>query len=254
MTSDSIDSAARALAAARTERRTMDRLPESCRPETEEDALAIQRGVLAVLGETIGGWKCSTPRAGRSFLAPLPESTISKGARCSVIPYNGSARIEPEIAFVIDTDLPARDAAYTEDEIRAVIGETRLVLEIIGSRYVDPTSLPFPEFLADSIYNQALHLGPLVESALEQQLETLAITVSAPAGPLITHAGRHPNTHPLKPLLWLADYLSSRGEMLKAGWVVTTGSYAGMLDVPLQTPLSISYGDLGKLEVTFEGE
>jgi 2-keto-4-pentenoate hydratase len=254
MTSDSINSAARALAAARTGRRTIDRLPESCRPESDEDGLAIQRRVAEVLEEKIGGWKCSTPRGEHVFLAPLLASTIRNGSKCPLFPHNGMARIEPEVAFIIGADLPPRAAAYTEDEIRGAIGEARLVLEIIGSRYIDPMKLPFPEFLADSVYNQALFLGPRVDGVFERQLETLTITVSAPSGALISHTGRHPNNHPLRPLFWLANFLSSRGETLKAGFVVTTGSYAGILEVPLQTPLSVSYGDLGKLEVTFEGE
>ena len=37
---------------------------------------------------------------------------------------------------------------------------------------------------------------------------------------------------------------------LAAGQVITTGSYAGALDVPLATPLTITCGDLGKIEVT----
>jgi 2-keto-4-pentenoate hydratase len=253
MTSDSMDLAAQALAAARTGRRTIDRLPESCRPASDEDALAIQRRVADILGEKLGGWKCSTPRGEHLFLAPLLASTIRSGSPCHVVPHNGVARIEPEVAFVIGKDLPPHDAGHTEDEIRGAIREARLVLEIIGSRYADPMKLPFPEFLADSIYNQALFLGPRVDGIFERQLETLAITVSTPSGTLITHTGHHPNTHPLRPLFWLANFLSSRGETLKAGWVVTTGSYAGVLEVPLQTSLSVSYGDLGKLEVTFEG-
>jgi 2-keto-4-pentenoate hydratase len=254
MTSDSIDSAARILADARTGRQRIDRLPEPCRPTSDEDALAIQQRVMELLGEKAGGWKCSLPRGEHMFLAPLPASTIRSGARYSLFPYDGVARIEPEVAFIIGADLPPRGAAYTEDEIRAVIGEARLVLEILGSRYVDPLALPAAEFLADSIYNQGLLLGPRVDGVFERQLETLAITVSGPSGVLITHAGRHPNGHPLRPLFWLANFLSGRGETLKAGSVVTTGSYAGILEVPLQTPLSVSNGDLGKLEVTFEGE
>jgi 2-keto-4-pentenoate hydratase len=254
MTSDSIDTAARFLAAARTGRRTIGRLPESCRPASDEDGLAIQQRVAEVLGEVIGGWKCSTPRGDHVFLAPLLASTIHHGSSCPIVPHNGVARIEPEVAFTIGADLHPRPAAYGENEIRAAIADARLVLEIIGSRYIDPMALPFPEFLADSIYNQGLLLGPRVDGVFERQLETLTITVAAPSGTLITHTGRHPNTHPLRPLLWLANFLSSRGETLKAGCVVTTGSYAGILEVPLQTSLLVSYGDLGKLEVTFEGE
>src|SRR5207237_2597666 len=131
-----------------------DRLPESCRPSSDEDALAIQQRVMELLGEKVGGWKCSLPRGEHVFLAPLPGSTIHTGPRCRFFPYDQTARIEPEVAFIIGADLLPRVTAYTEDEIRAAIGEARLVLEILGARYVDPLALPAAEFLADSIYNQ----------------------------------------------------------------------------------------------------
>jgi 2-keto-4-pentenoate hydratase len=253
MTRDSIDSAARTLAVARVEHRIIDRLPEACRPASDEDALAIQNRVAEILNEKVGGWKCSTPRGEHIFLAPLLASTIRTGSDYALVPHNGMACIEPEVAFILGKDLTPRTAAYTEADLQEAIAGAHLVLEIIGSRLANPNALPFAEFLADSINNQGLLLGPAVERPFERQLEALTITVSAPSGELISHHGRHPNGHPLRPLLWLANFLSSRGETLKAGFVITTGSYAGVLDVPLQTPLTVAYGDLGKLEVTFEG-
>ena len=35
-----------------------------------------------------------------------------------------------------------------------------------------------------------------------------------------------------------------------AGQIVTTGSYVGAVDVPLATPLTLTFGELGKLDVT----
>jgi hypothetical protein len=39
------------------------RLPEARRPQDLESALAIQARTVAVLGQTVGGWKCSLPPA-----------------------------------------------------------------------------------------------------------------------------------------------------------------------------------------------
>jgi 2-keto-4-pentenoate hydratase len=252
MTKESIDLAARELVAARRERRLIDRLPESCRPQGNEAALAIQRSVLEQLNENIGGWKCALPKGEQVSLAPLPASTIGSSMPFPILPHKGMVRIEPEVAFIIGKDLQPRETAYTDSDIHAAIGEARLVLEIIGSRFADTTKITHPESLADSVNNQALFLGPPAANVFKHQLDSLRITISTPAGTLITHDGRHPSGHPLRALLWLANFLSACCETLKAGCVVTTGSYAGVLEVPLETPLSVSYGDLGKLEVTFE--
>ena len=62
---------------------------------------------------------------------------------------------------------------------------------------------------------------------------------------------RHPNGHPLRSLHWLANYLSGRGEALPAGYIITTGSYAGVIDAPMNTPLTLAYGDLGRFAIEF---
>src|SRR5262245_60764089 len=202
MDTEAVDGAARELAAARTERRQIDRLAEQYRPASDEDALAIQQRVKELLGERTGGWKCSLPRGESVFLAPLLASTIQSGSQCRVDAPGGVVRIEPEVAFVLGTDILPRATPYIEADLLHSIREARLVLEIIGSRLADPSAVPFVEFLADSLNNQGMFLGPVVPNALDRDLETLRITVSSPSGTLIEHDGRHPNGHPLRPLVW----------------------------------------------------
>lgn len=246
-----IDDAATQLIAARREARQIERLPESCRPATVEDALLVQRRILELSGEKIGGWKCSLPKGDNLMLAPLPASTIGSGPFCPVAALKAEARIEPEIAFVMGRDLPPRATAYSELEVRDAISETRLVLELIRSRYVDPHALPFPEFLADSLSHLGLFVGPVLRNAFDCELGAIQFTVGTRSGTILMRDGRHPNEHPLRPLVWLVKFLSSRGETLKAGAIVTTGSYAGVLVVPSGIPLTIEYGNLGTLSVAF---
>ena len=63
--------------------------------------------------------------------------------------------------------------------------------------------------------------------------------------------GKHPDGHPLLPLYWIANFQAARGAGLRAGQVVTTGSYAGMIDVPLAAPLRVRFGELGAIAVEF---
>jgi 2-keto-4-pentenoate hydratase len=251
-TNEMRDAAARHLIAARTARRPGERLPEACRPGNVTDALAIQRRVRELLGEAIGGWKCSVPTPEREIAAAtIYASTITSASPCPILPIGGKARIEPEIAFVIARDLPPRAAPYSDAELREAIREARLVLELIGPRYADPTAVTYPELLADSIANQGLFLGPVVPNALDLPLAAFRIAVDTPDGPLLARDGKHPDGHPLRPLLWFANHIASRGVGLSAGQVVTTGSYCGVIDVPLDTPLVVSFGDFGKLSVQF---
>ena len=250
MQSDAYDIAAQCLVNARQTGRPIDRLPEACRPATVEEALRIQRRAFELSGEAIGGWKCSAPAGERVIVAPLPASTIHRTSPCRIIPTKGVMQIEPEIAFILKHDLPAREAPYTESEVRDAVGEARLVLELMGSRYADVSAVPFLENLADSVRHQGMFIGPAIANAFEMNLESFHLTIDAGAT-LFDRDVRHPNGHPLKPLQWLANFLSSRNETLQSRKIITTGSYAGIVEVPLGASIAVTLGALGKLSVHF---
>jgi 2-keto-4-pentenoate hydratase len=244
------DEAARHLLAARASGRPGGRMPEAYRPQTPEDAIAIQRRVQVALRAATGGWKCSLPTAERPIsCAPIFSSTIHRSSPCAVLARGLTVRIEPEIAFVLGRDLPPRGAPYSEAEVRAAIAEMRLVLELLDSRYAEPSVVSFPELLADQINNQGLFVGPVVPDGLDAPLESFRVVIEDAGSTLYECDGRHPDWDPLRPLVWLASFLASRGERLASGQVVTTGSYAGALEVPLETPLRVRFGDLGSIAV-----
>ncbi|MEP6702914.1 MAG: 2-keto-4-pentenoate hydratase, partial [Betaproteobacteria bacterium] len=214
-----------------------------------------------VQGDEVGGYKCSLPAEGREVgMAPIFGLTISSASprhlRAPLLTLPDAARIEPEIAFVMARALPPRAKPYAEAEVRAAIGETRLVLELLGSRYRDPTALPFIETLADCISNQGLHVGPLADGGLDAPLEAFAFRVESKGAAgtpdfVLEKDGKHPDGHPLRPLVWLANFLAARGSGLREGQIVTTGSYAGAVEVPLGVPLHMQFGDLGAIDVEF---
>jgi 2-keto-4-pentenoate hydratase len=246
MTTPEQEAAAGFLVAARKSGRPGARLPEACRPADLESALVIQRRVVALLGQAIGGWKCSLPPApDRINAAPILTSTIFRTSPCNVVATGATARIEPEVAFVMGSDLPQRDTPYSEAEVRAAIAESRLALELLGTRYADPASAGWFEMMADSMQNQGLFVGPVIPGGFAAALEAFPVTVGTTRGVLSRHEGRHGDGHPLRPLVWLANFLAARGEGLRAGQVVTTGSYAGAIDVPLGQPLTVVFGALG---------
>jgi 2-keto-4-pentenoate hydratase len=238
-----IEQAARHLIAARHTRRPGARLPQSCRPTEIDDAFAIQRRVQALLGVATGGWKCSLPTPERAVAcAAIFASAIRRDSPCPVVAHGPTAKIEPEIAFVLGRDLPPRETPYRAADVRAAIAETRLVLELLDSRYAEPQTVSYPEVLADQINNQGLFVGPVVARGLDAPLEGFPISIAAD--------GRHPDGHPLRPLVWLASHLARHGDGLGAGQIVTTGSYAGALNVPLATAFTVRFGDLGEIGVT----
>lgn len=228
-----------------------DRLPESCRPVDIDTALAIQARVTEQLGERVGGWKCGLSTENAVITAPIHAGTIHAESPCPVRIHAGQVRVEPELAFVLARDLPPRTTPYTVAEVDAAIARTHLALELIDSRYSRPAEAAFVENLADGLLNQGLFIGPQVDDALARTAGDLPIRVRLETGEEIRLDGRHPNAHPRAPLYWLAEFLRSKGQGLRAGQAVITGSYAGSFDVPVGQEIAMQYGELGLLTVRF---
>ena len=177
----------------------------------------IQRRVQQELGP-IGGWKVGSPSPdGPITCSPLPESGLGDGA-----PRHGY--IEGEIAVVLGQDLPARDEPYTEAEVRAAIASAHPAIEVLDSRFAaDPEAL---SALADAGGHVGLVLGPAIDgwTAVDNANERVEVVVG---GSVVKHGHGNPGGPMLRLLLWMADTGARWDGGLRAGQVVTTGSWTG---------------------------
>jgi 2-keto-4-pentenoate hydratase len=237
-----------------------DRLPESCRPTTLDEALAIQAAVTEQWCEqqddSIGGWKCLLPPEGKLVVGPIYTRTIDSVAPVTLWSKPGDvniARIEPELAFFFAQDLPAREKPYSPADVDAAISRTHLALELINSRYSNPADCTFLEMLADGLVNQGLFIGPQVDDTLARNAHEFTLNVGQ-HGEHSSHVAKHPNGSPRAPLYWLVEFLRSQGQGIVAGQAVITGSFAGVLEVPMNTDIKLDYVGLGKMEVGFKAK
>ena len=251
MTSVTEEAAAQFLYDARKRGVRVPNIPAEYRPVDAQEALAIQQRVVELMGEPIGGWKSSMPSLSRPLLyGPIFACSIVDAGPCHIVGTGPTMKVEPEIAFVLARDLSARSAPYTEEEVRDAVRETRLVLEIVGPRYEDPTTVTYPELLADNVANEGLYLGPVVRDALHRSLAAFPVTIRSETHGVVTKQGKHPDGDPLKPLHWLANRLAELGMPLRVGQIVTTGSYCGIVEVPVGEPVTFTCGVVGEVTVT----
>ncbi|SRR6266702_625945 len=250
------EQAARLLVTARQKGVLVERLPVELLPANLDDGFAIQQEVSHQLGRQIGAWKCALPQPGKIIAAPIYDADIHRGDVCRM---SGSPRIsvraEPELACLLNRDLPPRREAYSEAEVLDALGHTHLALELLGTRYSHPETLTFPELLADGLFNAGLVIGPRVKSREGATLADLPVEFDVSLASVgeepVMWAGRHPDRGALQPIVWLANFLRVRGLGLHAGQAVITGSYAGVLELPVGRELRIGFGDLGTLPITF---
>lgn len=240
--------AASILAARRLKGEAGPLLPESLRPRDIDAALAIQSLVIDQLGDRVGGWKCGLSAENPVVMAPIPAGAIHTASPCPVWTSAGQVRVEPELAFILGHDLPPRDDPYTPAEIEAAVASVHLALELIGSRYAEPAVAGMTDHLADCLLNQGMLIGPRIDASAPG---TMAIQVQIEEGRGFSLDGKHPNADPRAPLHWLAEFLRGRGQGLRAGQTVITGSYAGSFELPVGEDIAIRFGALGRLQVRF---
>lgn len=251
-----IDTAAKELAKRRAAGTNGDLLAPELRPTSFEQAFAIQQTVAAIYkanNNPIAAWKCLIPSAEKTVVAPIYQDDVYHYTpTCPLYrSVQELARVEPELVFEIAHDLPPRAKPYTEAEIDAALGNTRLALELIKSRYHTPCEATHFDALADGLVNQGLWLGPVLNPSEGLEMSRFELSVSIQDGETLQKTGIHPNGFPKAGLYWLVNFLSAQGIGLTQGQYVITGSYAGVLDLPLAQVCDFEYGALGQFSVTF---
>jgi len=240
--------AATELLARRESNQKAGPLPAACRPTNFDDALAIQAATVEVSGKKIAGWKCLVPlNPEQIIVAPVLEGTVQQGTECLVKSTEpGKTLIEPEIAFVLGADLPARTEGYTNEEVDAAIATTHMALELLQRRYAPSDDLIFADRQADCLLNQGIFVGPEITKAQAYDAAKIDITIDDQK-----HDGKHPNLSAQAPIYWFVDFACKNGLNLEKGQAIITGSYDGAIEVPVKTT-EITYEGFGSYQVTFK--
>lgn len=223
-------------------------LPEP--PADAAAAYAIQQTVMASLGP-IGGWKVGfSPATGVFTCAPLPAAFVVPDparvpqAQC---PDRG---VEAEIALRLVRDLPPRPAPWTEAEVLDAVGSAHPAIELLQSRFQDVDQVSPLSALADSLSHFGLVVGgPIADwQSIDLAREAVRVLVN---GEEIKRAVGNP-AGPMLPLLtWLANHGSVWAGGLRAGQVVTTGSWTGKDFVPRNAHVAMQFDRCGRVEATY---
>lgn len=212
-------------------------------------AFAVQRAVLARIGGRIGGWKCSAP-PGKAPSGAMLDSrgVVPAPATWFVVPRT-KIGIETEIAFRMARDLPGRATPYSREEVLDAVAGCFPAVELVVSRYQDPSKVSLPEAIADSVAHDGLVCGADVPGWREMDLPNLTVRQTYAGQVQVEQVGGNPSVDPVVALHWLANFLPSIGMTLEAGQVVTTGSCTGLLWVDSQAPMTGEFLGFGGVSV-----
>lgn len=196
-------------------------------PGTFDDALAVQRVVMADLGAA-GGFKTANVAAGEPVpMAPIPVSNV----RLSPAHYDGSEMrrvgIELEIAFRIDRPLPSPEAADFEMQLRAAVSVLPAI-EMVDTRLADVENAPPLLKLADMQSGFGLVAGEPVADWASLNVENPAIAFTVDGRQIGTTAGQVPGGNAFAALAGFVRAAGNHCGGLQVGQYVTTGSLSGL--------------------------
>lgn len=231
------------------------------RPTSSEQAFVMQQQFAADYGAVIG-WKCGVPGVTEDgqikwVVAPLYQRELQQGAACALWPsLKGVARVEPEYAYPVVTDVPPLDPLappqdLTPAAIDALFGTPKLAFELIQSRFAADAGAQFFDQLADGLFNQGLWLGPVLTQGESAEF---ALTVTVAGQTPQQFSARHPNAAPRLPLYWLVNFLRQQGVPLRAGQYVITGSFAGVIELPFHQSIRWEFGDEPPFSVLYRNK
>jgi 2-keto-4-pentenoate hydratase len=202
-------------------------------PATIADAYDIQERYVALLRHAHGGdagYKVGlTSAAMQAFCGidhPIAGVVLAKRVHRSGATVRrsdfGRLGLEFEIAVRIASDVPLTDMPYTADTIGPHIGGVGAAIELVDDRSADYNNLDVKTLVADNSWNGGIVLSDFAISWPD--LESVLGRATKDGAAIGEGHGRDILGHPFNSVAWLATQLASRGEGLKAGQVVMTGS------------------------------
>ena len=236
MDSQELDRAATLLMQARLDRRRIAALPDDCRPTEGPWAYDIQDRYVDLMldhyGGSIVGYKvgCTNVTAQQQlglsspFAGPLLSPFVLTSP--AVISTNdGFMRmIEAEIGFRLGKDLSDTGTPYVAATVRPALTSIFGAIEVVDSRYDDWTTAGALQLVADNVCTGFWVYGD--ESTDIDAIELANHPVQVRRNGVAAEQGSSANVldNPLNVVAWLANHLISRGNCLRSGQLITTGT------------------------------
>jgi len=254
--SDRVSATARKLFEAFESGVPISDLPASGAPQTRDDAFAIQDATFDLLGRTAGAWKVGGSPGTEPTSAPIATSKIYPTGQVLASADHRNFGVEAEIAFRLGQDLPARETAYTPDDIRAAVSDMIVAIEIVESRLLAwPKTDPLWA-LMDFQANDSLVLGTEMPVPEVLDFSTQPVRLLFDDTVAFEDTGTFGGGDPFALMAKLANHAPGRtgslkGRGLKAGDVVTTGSWNGVHFAKAGTKARVEFPGLGQADMQF---
>lgn len=244
-----VDAIAAALVAAHRRARPFIAVAEQG-PVTLTEAYAVQDAVAAQLypARRPAAWKVGAPRRD-------VEPTATPLFNLERSPAHWSGRpiveftIEAEVGFTLARDIAAADlpGLVLDDAFERV----HATIEVCDARLSNYRDAPALWKLADSQVNAGLVVGSGRAAREVDDYARVRCEVRVDGRTVFDAAGTHALGDPRVLLGWWLRHATQRAT-LRAGDIVTTGTWCGMVEVPAGATISTRMTGIGEAEVRFD--
>ena len=223
-----------------------------------EAAYRVQGKIEALADMPRCGWKvgATSQEAQRVLDIEGPATAPMFAPTCFQSPANvavfpgQSASVESEFAFRFAHDLPKRQTPYSQDEVIDAVDALLPAIEIVGGRFEGGFNRIGPiRLIADMVAHTAFVSGRETTNWRGIDLRSHSVSLFRNGEQAGEGTGSLVLGDPLLVLHWTANHLLDRGESIKAGQIVTTGTCTGITPVAVDDVFIADFGTLGKVEV-----
>jgi 2-keto-4-pentenoate hydratase len=230
-------------------------LPQSA---SISDAYDVQDSYVVLLradqGEAIGYKVGLTSKAMQTFCGidhPIGGVVLARrlhrsGASIRRADY-GRLGLEFEVAVRIKSDVPPSATPLAPAAIRPHIEGVGAAIEVVDDRAADYSGLDVRSLVADNSWNAGIVVSNF--AGAWPDLESVLGKATKDGAPIGEGHGRDILGHPVNSLAWLAAQLASRGEGLRAGQIVMTGSVMKTVFPTDDASYRFDLAGLGSVEV-----
>ncbi|WP_022681845.1 2-keto-4-pentenoate hydratase [Sphingobium bisphenolivorans] len=247
---------ARNFVEARKEARGLQDYPGPV-PESLAEGYAVQDAAMALLGESVGGWKVGrlpaplVERYGAERLAgPIFASTIKpmSSDAMGLIFADGFGAAEAEFLLRVGQAPDPAKTRYSLNEAAALIDAVHIGVEIASSPFAGINRLGPAVTVSDFGNNNGLLIGPAINDWQSLAFAEEEITVRIDGATVGSGRASSFPDGPIGSVRFLLENLAQRKIPLRAGAWISSGAVTGVHEVVAGQQVIADFGSMGLLE------
>ena len=255
--SGDLEEVAARLAAARRDSQFLDFRNALPVPHDLRESYDIQCAAFALRNSPVAAYKVGLTNVAVQQAVGARDPIVGRLAADDL--YQSPARIhvsrhlrivEAELVFEIGKDLSGVSAPYSRSHVVSAIANVYAGIEICNSRF-GPEDVSLQHLVADNSNADCLVLGDRLSGLRAVDLTDLPVTLVSEGKPVVSGSSAKVLGDPVASVIWLANWLASRGETLKREQFVASGSCTGVTELDTGEMVVARFGEFGTAQAVF---